>query len=138
MKTQIKDRPAYLTKDGSEIRELLHPDHHSVTNQSLAEARIPAGVTTHLHRHHRSEEIYHITSGTGVMRLEDKVFSVTTGDSVLISPGTAHSITNNGKKTLVVLCCCAPAYSHEDTELLSQASEFISPPLPQEGWGEGS
>ncbi|MEJ1366967.1 MAG: cupin domain-containing protein [Candidatus Sedimenticola sp. (ex Thyasira tokunagai)] len=118
MKTQIKDRPAYLTKDGSEIRELLHPDHHSVVNQSLAEARVPPGVTTLLHRHHRSEEIYHITSGTGVMRLEDKVFSVTTGDSVLISPGTAHSITNNGKKTLVVLCCCAPAYSHEDTELL--------------------
>lgn len=58
MKTQIKERPAYLTKDGSEIRELLHPDHHSVVNQSLAEARVPAGVTTLLHRHHRSEEIY--------------------------------------------------------------------------------
>ncbi|MES9901519.1 MAG: cupin domain-containing protein [Sedimenticola sp.] len=118
MKTQIKERPAYLTKDGSEIRELLHPDHHSVVNQSLAEARVPAGVTTLLHRHHRSEEIYHITSGTGEMQLGDERFPVAPGESVLIPPETVHRISNSGDGPLIMLCCCAPAYRHEDTELL--------------------
>ncbi|MES9855792.1 MAG: cupin domain-containing protein [Sedimenticola sp.] len=118
MRVRLVDIPAYITKDGSEIRELLHPNHHEVTNQSLAEATVPPGVTTHLHRHHQSEEIYHITSGTGVMELGDERFSVVQRESVLIPPGSAHRITNNGHEPLIILCCCAPAYAHEDTELL--------------------
>lgn len=108
----------YLTKDGSLIRELLHPDQHSVKNQSLAEATVPPGVTTHLHRHLRSEEIYHITAGCGVMQLGTAEFEVIAGDSVLIPPGTAHAIRNSGDDDLLILCCCAPPYRHEDTELL--------------------
>ncbi len=57
MKTHYHQIKRCITKDGSEIRELLHPDHHSVSNQSLTEATVPAGVT-HLHRHY-------ITSGNG-------------------------------------------------------------------------
>lgn len=41
----------YLTKDGSLIRELIHPEIHRNQNQSLAEALVPAGVITLLHRH---------------------------------------------------------------------------------------
>ena len=67
MKTRYADIPAYVTKDGSEIRELIHPDHHGARNQSLAEAIIPAGTRTLLHRHHRTEEIYHVTAGQGRM-----------------------------------------------------------------------
>lgn len=108
----------YRTKDGSLIRELLHPDHQAVKNQSLAEASVPPGVTTHLHRHIQSEEIYHITQGRGVMQLGNKEFPVKVGDSVLIPPGTAHAIHNSGEDDLLILCCCAPPYRHEDTELL--------------------
>lgn len=118
MRTRFSQIKCYTTKDGSEIRELLHPDHHSVSNQSLAEATVPAGVTTHLHRHLQSEEIYHITAGKGEMTLGSEQFSVEPGDSVCISPGTAHCIANTGSEPLVILCCCAPAYAHEDTELL--------------------
>ena len=27
-------------------------------------------------------------------------------------------VRNDGDETLVILCCCAPAYTHDDTELL--------------------
>lgn len=108
----------YLTKDGSEIRELLHPDHHAVRHQSLAEAVVPPGATTLLHRHRASEEIYHVTRGRGEMRLGDERFPIGPGDSVLIAPGTPHCVANTGDEALHLLCCCAPPYAHDDTELL--------------------
>ncbi len=108
----------YATKDGSAIRELIHPEQHGNCNQSLAEAQIPPGVTTYLHLHHQSEEIYHIVQGSGVMTLNEEIFPVNPGDSICIPPGSPHCIKNSGECNLVILCCCSPAYSHTDTELL--------------------
>ncbi len=108
----------FITKDGSIIRELMHPSVHGNCNQSLAEAVIPAGTTTQLHRHFRSEEIYHITAGEGWMTRGEEGFAVKAGDTVCIPPGTPHKIANTGTAELRILCCCAPAYSHNDTELL--------------------
>lgn len=108
----------YVTRDGSVIRELMHPGQQGVRNQSLAEASIPAGSATRLHRHGKAEELYHITAGRGRMTLGDARLVVEVGDTVLIPPGTPHRIENIGGETLRVLCCCSPAYRHEDTELL--------------------
>ena len=33
--------------------------------------------------------------------------------------GAVHGLVNTGGEPLVLLCCCAPAYSHEDTVLVS-------------------
>ncbi len=108
----------FVTKDGSTIRELLHPERHGVERQSLAEARVPVGARTILHRHHRSEELYHICAGEAVMTLGEAQFEVRAGDSVCIAPGTAHGLRNTGTEELVLLCCCTPAYDDDDTELL--------------------
>ncbi len=51
---------AYRTKDGSLIRELMHPDRHGNARQSMAEAIVAPGGTTLLHRHGETEEIYPI------------------------------------------------------------------------------
>jgi mannose-6-phosphate isomerase-like protein (cupin superfamily) len=118
MHSHYKDIPAYITKDGSQIRELMHPDVHSNAQQSLAEARVPPGHRTVLHRHGRTEELYHITAGRGVMTLGEQTFPVQVGDTVCIPPGTPHCIENDGAQPLVILCCCAPPYSHDDTQLL--------------------
>lgn len=124
MHTRYPDITPYPTKDGSQIRELMHPERHGNAGQSLAEARVAPGQRTALHRHHRSEELYHVTAGQGLMTLGELQFEVAAGDTVCIPPGIAHRIENTGRDTLVVLCCCAPAYAHEDTELLE------SRPLP--------
>jgi mannose-6-phosphate isomerase-like protein (cupin superfamily) len=120
MKTRYNDIPAYVTKDGSLIRELLHPDHHGARNQSLAEALVPPGTRTHRHRHRMTEEIYHITAGRGMMSLGADRFVVETGDTVLIPPGTPHCIEALADEPLRFFCCCSPAYSHQDTELLEE------------------
>jgi len=117
MKTRYAEIPAYVTRDGSLIRELLHPAHHGAHNQSLAEAVVAPGQRTRLHRHGRTEELYHVTAGAGMMTLGDARFAVRVGDTVLIPPGTDHCIEAIGDAALHVLCCCSPAYCHDDTEL---------------------
>lgn len=119
-RTHASDIKPYVTKDGSCIRELMHPDQHGNQLQSLAEATIQPGTRTQLHRHKKTEELYHITAGEGRMTLADEQFNVAAGDTVCIPPGTAHCIENTGQTNLIILCCCAPAYDHDDTELLPQ------------------
>jgi mannose-6-phosphate isomerase-like protein (cupin superfamily) len=118
IKTEYSRIDAYRTKDGSLIRELMHPAVHGNKTQSLAEAIVPPGFTTVLHRHGKTEELYHITEGTGELRLGDTALDLSLGDTVCIPPGTPHRICNNGSAPLKILCCCSPPYSHEDTELL--------------------
>ncbi len=109
---------AYKTKDNSIIRELLHPNTHTVFKTSLAEAIIDINSETLLHKHFNTEEIYHITRGSGLMTLADAQFDIKPGDSICIAPGTAHCIKNTGDEPLHLLCICSPAYHHNDTELL--------------------
>jgi mannose-6-phosphate isomerase-like protein (cupin superfamily) len=113
-----KDVTPYITKDGSEIRELMHPSVQGNKQQSLAEATVPVGGKTLLHKHTITEELYHITRGRGLMTLGDKSFEVIINDTVCIPPGTAHCIKNLGEEPLVLLCCCSPAYAHDDTALI--------------------
>lgn len=109
---------AYATKDGSIVRELMHPRTHESRAQSLAEASVLPGQRTALHRHVLTEELYHILEGRGRMTLGDAEFDVRPGDTICIRPGTAHAIANDGASPLRVLCCCSPAYAHDDTELI--------------------
>lgn len=118
----------YVTKDGSRIRELMHPTVHGNAAQSLAEATIPSGKRTLLHRHHKTEEIYHVIGGRGRMTLGDNRFPIKAGDTVCIPPGTPHCIEAIAPTPLRILCCCAPAYAHGDTELL-EAEPEAAPPL---------
>ncbi len=121
MKTNYQNVPAFVTKDGSTIRELMHPNVHAAIGaraQSFAEAIVEPGATTLLHKHSITEEIYHITDGAGRMLLGENVFDVAPGDTIVIVPGTKHCVTNTGTVQLKILCASSPAYSDEDTVLL--------------------
>jgi len=107
----------FITKDGSEIRELAGVPTGNSANQSLAEATVPPGGETEEHYHRVSEEIYFFTHGSGRMRLGEEESDVAAGDTVVIPPRTRHKLWNTGTEQLKLLCCCAPPYSHEDTVL---------------------
>jgi mannose-6-phosphate isomerase-like protein (cupin superfamily) len=107
----------FITKDGSEIRELLAYRNSCIRQQSLAEARLPAGGSTQEHYHGKTEEIYFITAGQGRMRVEDQIAEVQAGDAIAVPPGKRHKLWNTGADTLRLLCCCAPGYEHSDTYL---------------------
>src|SRR5258708_10550451 len=84
--------PSFVTKDGSEIRELLAYRNSAIRNQSLAEARLPVGASTQEHYHSKTEEIYFITAGPGRMRLEGALADVNPRDAVAIPPGQKHKL----------------------------------------------
>lgn len=116
----LADVPAFITKDGSEIRELLAWRNSGIRNQSLAEARLNPGASTEEHYHPRTEEIYFILEGTGRMRIEAETREVRAGDAIAILPGQRHKLWNTGAGLLGLLCCCAPAYEHSDTMLTGE------------------
>jgi mannose-6-phosphate isomerase-like protein (cupin superfamily) len=118
IKTEYAGINPYITKDSSIIRELMHPMVHGNEKQSLAEATVPVGAKTLLHKHHKSEEIYYIMEGKGMMTISDNKFEVKKGDTICIPPGAPHQIENINNIPLKILCCCSPPYSHEDTELM--------------------
>ena len=119
MKVSTSDIRPYITNDGSGIREIIHPDRDHRALMSLAEATVDPGMKTFLHRHNESQEIYHITQGSGVMTLGNNFMEISAGDSVLIPAGTGHCVENTGEVPIRIMCCCSPPYSHEDTEILN-------------------
>jgi mannose-6-phosphate isomerase-like protein (cupin superfamily) len=116
----LNEQEAFTTLDGSTIREIAGartlPSHH----QSLAEATVPVGGATTAHYHPRAEELYFFTAGTGRLRIAGEERDVRPGDCAVIPPGVEHKLFNIGDEPLVLLCCCAPPYAHEDTVLTEE------------------
>ena len=113
--SKLHEVDAFRTLDGSKIREVAGPARGDAVNQSLAEATVDAGGETAEHYHRVTEEIYFFTHGGGRMRLGLDERDVEAGACVVIPPRVPHKLWNTGSEPLRLLCCCAPAYSHEDT-----------------------
>src|SRR3954447_25096674 len=109
--SKLENLEAFTTLDGSTIREIVGPAWTPARNQSLAEATVPPGRATIAHLHRRAEELYYFTAGRGRLRVGDEEREVGPGACVVIPPGPAHRLGNMGDAPLVLLCCCAPAYT---------------------------
>src|ERR1700753_4299134 len=110
-KANLRQLTSFVTADGSAIRELAGPAWTSARAQSLAEATVEPGAATAEHYHPRSEELYYFVAGEGRMRLGQAGPDVAAGYCGVIPPGTVHKLFTDGSEPLVLLCCCAPAYS---------------------------
>ena len=116
MEIRSRDRAeAFTTLDGSTIRVLLDAQLGGAAEQSLAEATLGPGQATRRHYHARTEEIYAVLEGTGEMEVDGDRRAVAPGDAILIPAGAWHEIRAAESRELRFLCCCAPAYSDEDT-----------------------
>jgi mannose-6-phosphate isomerase-like protein (cupin superfamily) len=114
-KANLEQIEAFITLDGSSIRELAGPAWTAARAQSLAEATVAPDSETTEHYHPVSEELYYFVAGAGRMRLGGDEGEVLAGDCVVIPPGIPHKLWNPGPEPLVLLCCCSPAYSDDDT-----------------------
>jgi mannose-6-phosphate isomerase-like protein (cupin superfamily) len=109
LRNRDSDATPFVTKDGSTIRE-----YHHTSAQSLAEASLEPGAATHRHYHARSEEIYLVVEGSGLLEVDAETREVTAGDAIVIPPGSWHKLTAHGTGVRL-LCCCVPPYSDDDT-----------------------
>jgi mannose-6-phosphate isomerase-like protein (cupin superfamily) len=102
-----ESKTPYITKDGSEIREIFKSER-----MSLAEATVR--TETKLHVHKSSDELYYILEGKGDMEIEGEGKEVCESDTVVIPHEKKHRILTSSKK-IRFLCVCAPPYSDDDT-----------------------
>ncbi|MAS43947.1 MAG: cupin [Rhodobacteraceae bacterium] len=117
--TQPQTRPRILpaaasapfeTRERCAIRELLNDPAEPET--SLAEARVPPGVTTELHALDVAER-YIVTDGAGEIELAGAWSPLAAGDAALIPAGTPQRARNPGPGDLVFLCLCTPRFRPE-------------------------
>lgn len=111
---KLEDCEQFIAGDGTQLRELLHPDKQPIElRYSLAHAVVPAGQTSIPHALTTSE-VYYILSGTGEMWIDDESQLVEPGDAVYIPPRAKQFIRNCGQEPLVFICIVDPAWREED------------------------
>lgn len=109
----VAEAPAFTAGDGSELRELLHPDRDAAAlGYSLAHAIVAPARATTPHALSRSE-VYYIIEGRGTMHVGDEAQPVRAGHAVLIPPGSVQWIENTGKAALAFLCIVDPPWVSE-------------------------
>ncbi len=64
----------------------------------------PGTETGFLHTHKNHEELYFFLSGAGEFQVDGKIFPISEGSVVRISPAGKRSVRNNGTTPLVMLC----------------------------------
>ena len=98
--------------DGTELREILHPDR-----DPIAHAALVPGASSLRHRL-ASLEIYYFVAGRGVVHVDDEEVVVGPGCTVVIPAGAVQWAENTGGENLVFLCTVEPAWQAEDEEVL--------------------
>jgi mannose-6-phosphate isomerase-like protein (cupin superfamily) len=104
----------FIAGDGTQLRELLHPDKQPLElRYSLAHAIVPVGQTSTPHSL-KTSEVYYILSGKGEMHIDGEAQMVEPGDAVYIPPNARQFIRNLGEEPLVFICIVDPAWRKED------------------------
>jgi mannose-6-phosphate isomerase-like protein (cupin superfamily) len=81
---------------------------------SAAFVAVDPGKTSPLHHHERTEEVYMIVRGTGVMHLGEERQVIAAGDCISIPIGLVHAIGNPGPEVLEIWVATSPPYCEED------------------------
>ncbi|PSB17164.1 cupin domain-containing protein [filamentous cyanobacterium CCP1] len=111
---KLNDCSEFIAGDGTQLRELLHPDKQPLQlRYSLAHAIVPPGQTSLPHSL-KTSEVYYILAGSGEMHIDDESQPVEPGDAVYIPPNARQFIRNNGSVPLVFICIVDPAWRKED------------------------
>jgi uncharacterized cupin superfamily protein len=97
---------------GKEISEALgcDPSSTDLTKRhpfAVEICRIPPGKHAYpYHSHSAQWELYHVISGTGVVRHKDGTTAIEVGDAFIFAPDQPHQLTNDSSEDLV-LCVVA-------------------------------
>ena len=120
--SNARDAKPFVAADLSEIRLLVDRIDTGIASVSLAHATVAAGAETVWHRLERTDEIYFILSGRGLVSVGDESREVGPGDTVWIPAGIKQKIRNLSPDPLAFLCACGPAYTPECDQRVAQSS----------------
>ncbi|WP_036477963.1 cupin domain-containing protein [Myxosarcina sp. GI1] len=117
---KLSEMAEFVAGDGTQLRELLHPDKQSLElGYSLAWASVPVGQTSLPHSLEFSE-VYYLIGGRGKMFIDDETREVEAGDAIYIPPNAKQYIQNLGEEPLVFICIVDPAWKKEAETVYSE------------------
>ncbi|MFO0355879.1 MAG: cupin domain-containing protein [Sphingobacteriaceae bacterium] len=104
--------------------ESIEPGNTSLTNKTLFNDSLASSfciiikseVKAHKHLKHTEHVI--VQEGEGVMKLNDKEFTIKEGDVIFIPKNTVHSVIVKGKKPLKVLSIQSPNFNGDDRVMM--------------------
>lgn len=109
-----------LKNRGKRSEQLVWP--RNAPEASVTITRVTPGSVSKQHAHSRSEQIWIVERGSGMLLLmgDKNQAELRTGDIIRTPPGDSHGIVNTGNEPLVYLAITAPpedfttAYEEED------------------------
>jgi mannose-6-phosphate isomerase-like protein (cupin superfamily) len=108
MTTSTNNAEHYTWGDSCDGWPLLKTDTLSVIQE-----RMPSGTSEQMHFHERAQQVFYILSGIATFEMDGETVTVNPNQSLHISPGTIHRISNNGNVDLHFLVISEPK-SHGD------------------------
>lgn len=107
--------------------ELVAPRGSPCKQFGFAYVEVDPGQESPAHYHRKTEELYYVTRGSGIMTLGDRTTLVKPGDTVVIPAGEVHKIRAHDEG-LAFICVTGPPYDPEDdyeVELLAEVSRAV-------------
>ncbi len=116
LETEIYENknPEIEAQDGALVQELGTADERRKAGFGLAFGKLLSGKKANVHYHKRTEELYYMVSGDGLLWSGDSPMLITQDSLIQIPRNLEHGLQNHGKKPLEVLCISWPPFESED------------------------
>ncbi len=109
----IDDCSEFTANDGCRIREWLHPKNDTIDlPYSIAMATVDVGQQSYKHKLEQAE-VYLISSGKGIMHIDDEEREVSAGDAIYIEPSHTQWIENITNEALYFIAIVNPPWTEE-------------------------
>lgn len=108
---RLEDQEWYTADDRAVAREIASPRNTRLTRFSIADIKIPPGVSVEEHYHKEIEEVYFVVAGEGLMTVDGVQRVLKAGESITIMPYEWHKIENRSETvTLRLHVTCSPPW----------------------------
>lgn len=98
-----------LRKTGIESRQLIWSNNSPEAQVTITHVTMVAGSLSQRHAHERSEQIWIVEQGEGLLLLAgDRSESLQAGDIVRTPAGEVHGVENTGSEPLIYLAVTTP------------------------------
>ena len=98
-----------LVKPGIQSRQLVWPKNSAESQTTITHVTVEPGSVSDRHAHERSEQIWIVERGEGILLLENEQSEILRAGDIVRTPASeVHGVANSGKEPLVYLAVTTP------------------------------
>jgi mannose-6-phosphate isomerase-like protein (cupin superfamily) len=128
LRTNKMDKPLFDNTTGESVIELSgHASDHQ-TNRSWAFVCYQKNGYSQLHYHNKQTEIYYIIFGKARVTVNDNVYLLSPGESIVIYPQQSHQVESVGEENLEMIVKCTPAWDAADQHFVGTTANITRGP----------